>query len=454
MVPLNYYRPVFDPDRFPDYALGPVTGSTHAFLVQMGIPSSIAGATVLHAALAYVNGVGDLESEDGRNGPIGVNTMISGVSGCGKTAAKDYAFEPMTRFHAAYLEGNAEEIAEYGSAEQPALLNAGCDEAQAHQLEPDSGRTPFETYIQCNATMEAILAGLATYPVANEIDDEFTALQTGSMTRHANTRLQLHGGQTLSIARKTSGRLSIINPRFTSYTGTQPHIRREFDRKYGDRHRNSGLGPRNLFVEYNGGPLAIRLCKRNTPQWDTTCKGLLSDMVRISCLGEKRRTVKFSPTATRTRDMVRERYQQRGSHDGDLALLPEHAARQPENIGRIAAGLHVFERSSGDISAETVERAAVIGEFFTEHYKLRFVSQIIPHEHSDAFELEQALWRYRWQSGGWSVPKTVLRDWALNLGVAGRRFTRAFELLCEWHRVWVVTQGRTTWVNLNAAYFR
>ena len=88
-VPLNYCASLFHLDQFPDEAFGPRMRSMYDLLVQIGIPSSIDGATVLHAGLAYVNPAVDLESESGKRGPIGVNTTISGVSGCGKTVAKN-----------------------------------------------------------------------------------------------------------------------------------------------------------------------------------------------------------------------------------------------------------------------------------------------------------------------------------------------------------------------------
>ncbi|NWK43319.1 DUF3987 domain-containing protein [Ralstonia pickettii] len=461
MLNPNYGIASVDPEWFPAEAFGPAMGSKYAALVQMNVAPPVAGVTVLHAGIAYANPVVDLESESGKVGPIGLYTMVSGESGCGKTVAKDYAYELMLRFHAAYLKGDPDEIAAYEDAGQPASVDEEDDEdAASFTQEKSPGKkrqpSPYESYIQFSGTTEALLADLAVNPIANGIDDEFTARQSGSVTRHGNTRVKLIDGQTFSVALKTSGRLNIIDPRVTYLTLTQPSIRRAFDKKCGEQYRTSGLGPREQFVEYEGGPRAIRLGKHDTPLWNTACMGFLRETARLFRTGQKRRAVKLGGDGLRAWEGVQDRYQQRGRPHGDLALLPEHAARQPEIIQRIAAGMHAFEGWSGDVSADTVERAAVIGDFLTGHYKARFMPKPqVPREHTEASHLEQCLRYYVQQYGQLAVKRNDLREYAANLGMTKAAVERALTVLCSSDRARIVIgPDKAAWVALNPAYFQ
>ncbi|AXV70368.1 hypothetical protein CJO74_14375 [Ralstonia solanacearum] len=460
MLNLNYGIASVDPEWFPAGVFGPAMSSMSNALVQMNVASPVAGATVLHAGIAYANPVVDLESESGKVGPIGLYTMVSGESGCGKTIAKDYAYELMLRFHAAYLKGDPDEIAAYEDAGQPASVDEEGDKDAA----PAQGKTsskkhqpsPYDSYIQNSGTTEAFLADLAINPTANGIDDEFTARQTGSVTRHGNTRVKLLDGQTFSVALKTSGRLNIIEPRVTYLTLTQPSIRRAFDKKYGEEYRTSGLGPRELFVEYEGGPRTIRLGKHDTPLWNAACMGFLRETAHLFRTRQKRRAVKLGVDGLRVWEGVQARYQQRGRAHGDLALLPEHAARQPEIIQRIAAGMHAFEGWPGDISADTVERAALIGHFFTEHYKARFMPKPqVPREQREAGHLEQCLRYYVQQYGQLAIKRNDLREYAANLRMTKAAVERALTVLCSSDRARIVIgTDKAAWVALNPIYFQ
>lgn len=436
-----------DPNNFPE-VFGPRVASLYQPLVEKGVHSSIVGATVLHAALAHVNSAVDLESESGQRGPIGVNTMVSGVSGCGKTLAKDYAFGPMVRFHNAYASRNAEEIAEYEPGDQS--VSAATRSASAAQVTSNL----FETHIFNNASMPAILEGLSSYPVANGIDDEFTARQNGSITQYGNIRVQLQGGQSIIHSRKTTGRLFIVAPRYTEFTTTQPPIRRVYDTKYGNAHRSSGLGPRELFVEYDGHSSPLHPGRINTARWDAICKDFQIKTVRIFRFGERRSSVRFGPEGLRGLDAVRRSYQQRGAVGGDLELFPEHVARQTENIGRIAAGFHTFEGWPGDISGETVERAAVIGEFFTEHYKLRYMPQPqAPREYQEADRLERWLHGFVHRTKELSLRRSDLRAYAPEMGLSRAAVERALTVLCSSNYA-RISLGKSAWIELNPAYFR
>lgn len=407
-------------DGFPDNVFLGQAGRLCALLTySVGIPSAISGPITQHAINSYANPVADMVSPNGRKGPLGLNIMISGVSGCGKTAAKNIAFGPMFQFH------------------RDRLANI-------------EGGDRIETHVVNNATMSTILKGLAENPVANEIDDEFSSSQTGSMTRNASIRNQLYDGQTFSVDRITSGRYILHAPRFTSLTLTQPHVRTTFDEKYGKRLRTQGLTTRTQFSEYNGEPRALRMVEIDTAPWDEVCKQMLDRYLRIRAGTEKRRDVSFSARAIREIELVNRDYLQRGRQGGDLAPYPEHVARQTENICRIAAGNHVFEDLSGDISVSTVERAVAIGLYFTAQYIHRFSEKPkVP-----VVELHAAILDSRLAALASDLRQREFElrgyvDTAPNIGLSPSQAKRAFDFLCEVGYARYFKRGNRTWIELS-----
>jgi hypothetical protein len=413
-----------DPTRFPSDALGPKTRSLYDPLVDViGIPSIVVGPIVLHAEIAYANPVANMLSPRGRAGPFGINTMLSGVSGCGKTEAKNAAFGEMFEFQ-------RQQLATAVDAEN-------C----------------IESHVIHNASMSAIVKRLAKYPIANEIDDEFSSSQTGSMTRNANIRNQLYDGQTFSVDRATSGRYILHDPRFTSHVLTQPHVRIAFDEKHGKRLRALGLMTRTQFAEYAGDPVALNLVPIDSRIWDENNRRLLHLWLEIMNGHAPRGLVKFRPDAVRLLKEISERYRRRGLRGGDVEQIAEHAARQPENIARIAVGMHVFDGISGDVSGEELERSEIIGSWFTEHYKLRFQpNPATPPEYEEADRLEQWLHGFVYRTGALSLRRSELRAYAPEMGLSKAAVERALMVLCSSNYA-RISLGKSAWLEFNPAHF-
>ncbi|WP_321920284.1 DUF3987 domain-containing protein [Paraburkholderia tropica] len=407
-------------DEFPDNVFLGQAGRLYALLTYaVGVPPAITGPMIQHAINSYANPVADMFSPNGRKGPLGLNMMISGTSGCGKTEAKNIAFGPMFQFHRDCL--------------------ANTDE-----------RDRMETHVMNNATMPTILKGLAENPVANEIDDEFSSSQTGSMTRNANIRNQLYDGQTFSVDRATSGRYILHAPRFTSLILTQPHVRTTFDEKYGKRLRTMGLATRTQFSEHNGEPRALRMLPIDTAPWNAACQQMLDDYQRIRSGRGKRRAVKFSAGANRRIEALHRDYLQRGRQGGDLVMYPEHVARQTENICRIAAGNHVFEDLPGDISVDTVERAVAIGHYFTAQYIHRFSQKpTVPVVELHAAILDSRLAALVSDSRQREFELRRYVDTAPNIGLSPSQAKRAFDFLCEVGYARYFKRGNRTWIELS-----
>lgn len=389
----------------------------------IGIPSAITGPIIQHAINAYANAVADMVSPNGRKGPLGLNSMISGVSGCGKTEAKNAAFEPMFQFHRDLL--------------------ASADDGDR-----------IETHVMNNATMPTILKGLAETPVANEIDDEFSSSQTGSMTRNANIRNQLYDGQTVSVDRATSGRYILHDPRFTSVILTQPHIRAMFDEKYGKRLRTQGLTTRTQFSEFNGEPRALCMVQIDAAPWNDVCKQMLDRYLRIRTGAEKRRDVRFSSRAIREIELINRDYLQRGRQGGDLVLYPEHVARQTENICRIAAGTHVFDDLSGDISMDAVESAMEIGRYFTGQYIHRFSQKPkVPVVQLHAEILHSRLAALVSDTRQREFELRGFVDTAPNIGLSPSEAKRAFDFLCTMGYARYFKRSGKIWFELSPEHY-
>lgn len=419
----GFHLPI-NPERFPSEALGTRMRSLNDSLVDtIGIPSIVVGPIVVHAGIAYANPVANMSSPRGRDGPFGINTMLSAVSGCGKTEAKNAAFGEMFEF------------------QREQLANAV------------DGEICIDSHVIHNASMPAILKRVSKYPVANEIDDEFASSRTGSMTRDANTRVQLSDGQTFSVDRATTGRYILHDPRFTSLVLTQPHVRIAFDERHAKRLRALGLATRTQFAEYAGEPVALDLVPVDSRIWDENCRRLLNLWVEIMCGRARRGLVKFQPDAIRLLKEIAEGYRVRGLRGGDLEDLVEHAARQTENIARLAAGMHVFEDVPGDVSAEELEQAEAIGLWFTEHYKLRFQPKpTVPREFEEADCLAQWLHGFVYRTRQLTIKRCDLLAYAPDMGLSRAAVVRALTVICSsgYARI---SPGKTAWIELNPAYF-
>ncbi|MFC5431365.1 DUF3987 domain-containing protein [Paraburkholderia denitrificans] len=430
MYPSSYSHDFYLPDvnRFPSDALETKMRSLHdSQHAVIGIPSVVAGPIVLHAGIAYANPVANMISPNGHIGVFGINTMVSGNSGCGKSEAKKAAFAPMFQF-------------------------------QRAQLEKPESDDRIETHVMNNATMPAIIKCAAKYSILNEIDDEFSSAQTGSMVRYANIRNQFFDGHTFSVERATAGRYILHEPRFMSLVLTQPHVRIAFDKKHGPHLRTVGLATRTQFAEYAGDPVGLNLVPIDTSKWDDQANHLLYVWGEIVHGRMSRATVRFSPKATFALQAIREEYRVRGLPGGDLHSLPEHAARQSENIQRIATGMHVFEQLPGDVSDETVERAAAIGRWFTAQYKQRFLPKPeipqVPREHTEAAHLEQVMFEAARRSGECMVKLKDLLSYAPNYGMTKAAVQRALIVLCSNDRTRIIkSQGKPDWIALNPMYF-
>lgn len=422
------FRLPVDIGRFPSDALGTKMRSLHDPLTTViGIPPIVVGPIVLHAGIAYANPVASMVSPNGQMGVFGINSMVSGNSGCGKTVVKNAAFARMLQF-------------------------------QRAQLEKPESDDRIETHVIHNATMPVLIKCAAKYPVLNEIDDEFSSAQTGSMIRYANIRNQFFDGNTFSVERVTTGRYILHDPRFTSLVLTQPHVRIAFDEKHGPRLRTVGLATRTQFSEYVGDPVDLNLVPIDTSQWDNQANYLLDAWWEIVHGRMSRTFVRFSPKAEFALKAAREEYRVRGLLGGDLQHLPEHSARQPENIQRIAAGMHTFEQLPGDISDETVERALIIGRWYTEQYKLRFLPKPempqAPREHQEAMHLERVLFEGARRTGEGMVKLKDLMSFAPNFGMNKAAVQRALIVLCSNDRTRIVkSHGKPDWVALNPTFF-
>ncbi|MBI0326872.1 DUF3987 domain-containing protein [Burkholderia plantarii] len=419
----GFHLPI-DPACFPREALGPKTRSLYDPVVDaIGIPSVVVGPMVVHGAIAYANPVANMLSPHGRTGPYGIYTKVSAVSGCGKTEAKKAVFAEMEAFQREQLTNVVD------------------------------GEDPIETHITYNASMPALMRGLAKYPVANENDDEFTSAQTGSMARYANIRNQLFDGQTFSVDRATSGRYILHDPRFTSLVLTQPHVRIAFDEKHGKRLRAQGLATRTQFAEYAGEPVALNFVPIDSRLWDETARHFLHIWLDVMRGGARRGLVKLRSDAVRLQKGIVDSYRARGLRGGDLEQFEEHAARQPESIVRIAAGLHVFEGIPGDVTGEELERAEAIGSWFTEHYKLRFQPKLtVPPEYEEADHLAEWLRGFVYRTGELSIRRSDLRAHAPEMGLSKAAVERALTVLCSSNYARIVL-GKSAWIELNPSYF-
>jgi hypothetical protein len=158
--------------------------------------------------------------------------------------------------------------------------------------------------------------------------------------------------------------------------------------------------------------------------------------------GKERRVLQFTPEATTKFVEIYNKLQTLMAPGQPYTNISGQAAKAAENVARVAAVLHVFDRQDGAITEQTLGRAAVIVEWFVNQFLMVFGSDDhVPTTGDDAVAIEQALWRAV-NLGHNSVPRGHVQYW-VPAEIEGTRLKRALRHLVSAGRVVMSTwKGR------------
>lgn len=252
------------------------------------------------------------------------------------------------------------------------------------------------------------------------------------------------------------GRMSRVN-RVTRESTVGDHVRmgliltlppghwQRYIQRRGERLLDSGLGSRMLVAEVFGtqesqyteerlrmGPPKV------LPEWEERLLMLLRQSVWTSQEVSVLPVLHMTEDAKRCWMEVGRRCEWGAQHQVPTPMRP-HALRFPQMVGRVAAVLHLIEGRVGLLSAEMIERAVVICDyFFDEALRMLLPPPKIPQAHRDAEAVENLL---RCQPGG-SMSKPDLIACAQMFDISKARAEKAVLTLVHGGRVCLKPEGR------------
>lgn len=314
-----------------------------------------------------------------------------------------------------------------------------------------------------DATPESIAFDLySKWPSAGIMSDEGGVVFDSRTTRNPGMLNKLWDGDSLHVSRKTSQSYIVRDARLTVSIMVQPKTLAKFLSKQGALFRDNGLGARFMFAcPYS--TQGTRFIQSVNPSWlnlsafqDRLTQILDSTLPDASQNPSVRTTLKFSPEAQSSwtyfynqveGDLIAGRY---------LADVKDGASKIADNLARVAALFHYFEGNQGDISLDTMDRAAAVCSWYMHEFKRLFASAPeVPIEILDAQELER--WfndqchRYPGRSG---MKKNDITQLGPNqLRQSKIRREAALYVLTQQDRIRFEYRGKTQWVVLNPAFF-
>ena len=259
-----------------------------------------------------------------------------------------------------------------------------------------------------------------------------------------------------SLSKYFDGRLSRVN-RVSRGAQVGDHVRmgmvltlppgpwQQYIHQNGSRFLTSGLGSHELVAEVFGmqesqyteermrmGPAKV------LPEWEGRLLALLRQSVWTSEEVGTLPLLHLTEEAKRCWMQVGRRCEWMAQHEVPPTMKP-HALRFPQMVGRVAAVLHLIEGSAGLLTAEMIERASVICEYFlNEAMRMLLPPPTVPQIQLDA----QALIGHLYRQPGARMDKSQLMFVAA-LEMSRPRAVKALQLLAASGRVVSSGTGRS-----------
>lgn len=296
------------------------------------------------------------------------------------------------------------------------------------------------------------------------ISDEAGVVFSGRVLRDLGLINQLWSGSQLHIDRADES-FVVLNPRLTLSLMVQKGVLDEYLEVHGKSARDIGFFARNLICY----PTTTQGSRYIAPAPTFSCypagsldkfhsiiNELLNQNVTDVEKGVPRAILKFSPEAQNYWTNWYNGVESAIGNGGYLCDIKDYASKAAENLARLAALFHFFEGMSGDISYDTVYRAATICNWYMDEFKRLFSpAQEMPIDVVDANEMEQWLRNLLYQHPGWNeIEKNHLARFGPNhLRKDRSRREAGIQFLAFNNKLQIVQRGKTSWIQLNPQFF-
>lgn len=408
----------FTPQAFPQHHhtdLNVLDGTRFALACmdlaqQHQLEPDMAALSLLGAISVAAQGRYDVKLPHGSITPLAEYTLIVAESGEGKTAVHNKTMAPLKRVqrecYAQYRKESFDYYTELTAWEatnkrlKADLLKAEKkgegveavrEEHRRHQADKPTPPREFRL-LYPDATPTALFEGLRDImPTGALVTDEGNTYFSGPMRRAQGYMNSLWGGEDLIVTRSTKEDIVVYGPRYGMHISIQPGV---LERHLKPEDRDSGWAARFLVCA----PKSVRgtrLYQLGSTadgegwQWaDQRLEGLVRE--NLDLLDDPdlpRQQLSFTLDAQHRWVWMANEIEQSMQPNGRFQNCPDHASKLTNHIGRVAALLHLFEDLDGDIDIETLNRAAHLCSYYSDHFQQVLMPP--PQEIQDAHLLRQ-----------------------------------------------------------------
>jgi len=422
-----------------------------------------------------IQGLFDVRKPSGQIVPISLMMLSIADSGERKSTVENVFFNPIREFQKKQSESYESQLKAWKSRskiwaeKQKVILRQirklaanGCDSdveekrlvehEHARPVKPKQFKMIYE-----DTTPEALFSGLhENLPTAGLISSEGGALLNGRALGDLSKLNAIWSGDAISVDRKTSPSFELVGARLTTSVMVQSSALNEYLNRCGDKSRGSGLWARFLVCRPES-TQGSRLMKNETMSWEHCNRFaarmdelLEQNVVLLEEPDRKRQTLSFTLEASRWWLNIYNDIEYQIRERGRFDKAGDHASKLADNIARVAALVHVFERSGGEIPLSALLFAVDFCLWCSDH----FYNTFVPPEQweTDADLLYNWLLEKRKNKGLRWLSKTYIRQHCPNKIREINRLNEALEVLWERKKIDFDNRGRTQGISIRFAY--
>ncbi len=433
-------------------------GTAWELINNVGMSPEMACTSLISTMAAALHGLYDVEPLPGMRIPLSLITFTVAPSGSGKTVVqnrltagfKEFEDEMREKFDADWIDYQS--AIDTHSAERKALLSllkeqtkAGKDSEYVRQqlsdLDKSSPPMPKLAKVMLQDTTETGIQNslFSNWPNAFFPLDEAARFLENRFPELIGTANSTWSGSPITVD-TAKRKIFIKHPRITWNIQVQPKAFDRFMKKLGPRAIDEGLWARTLIAHVE--PTLRQPVTFANQQWASTdrfneeCRQFL-----LASVGENGKPVgqtalKFDAQAQELLIQERQRINLMKASGGTLYNHQELCAKAADNIARIAAIIHVFDKCEGDISSHSLAKAIEIFAWFAnEQIRVLTPTPQPPQELCDAHLLLQWLANYVRTHNLLGVQKNHLLKFGPRAIRAAPRLNAALIIL--WQQGWL-----------------
>ncbi|WP_339502977.1 YfjI family protein [Pseudomonas silesiensis] len=335
-----------------------------------------------------------------------------------------------------------------------AVESEPCKQLMGHQARAPVKPRRFKLLYE-DATSEALFLGLhQNIPVAGLISSEGGGVLTGKAFNDLSKQNALWSGDVITVDR-VSAESYEVRARLTVSLMVQESSFLSYMEKNGEKSRGSGLWARFLVCSPES-TQGTRFIAEGDAPWD--CCERFSERVGeilknsvefLSDPAKPKLVVRFSQAAIHRWVTIFNGIESEIRPGGRYFGMGDHASKLADNIARLAALFHFFEKKEGDVTVETLGAAVDVCFWYSDEF-LRMFS-FPPQDEADALELDDWLQLKR-ESGERFVAKNLVLQKGPGHLRKVKRLDPAIEVLIAREKVLLFKSKNVAYIDIFPEY--